>query len=218
MKYTKFQNKKIAKRWTLDEIRIAFEKFMTVNGRYPTVLDLDKEAWLPTSRMIQRRFGGMVKLRVLLELDSASDHTRGEHRSKISKMIYDRAKLYEEEFYNHLIALIPEVRVHEHRILRPGGICCDFFIYTDDKHGIVVDLFYAQDFFSASRIILIKAKRYAGITFPIYFVLMENPELSQALIDDLVANKKISLPENIKVLVESEFKKIMPWKQAVVAN
>lgn len=179
--------------------------------KYPSTLDFDKVDFLPTSRYIQRNFGGIVKLRGLLKLDAISDYTKGEYRSCIAKAGYHRAVKYEEVFYNYLISKIPEVQVHEHKIIRPGNICCDFFIYTNSQQGIAIDLFYAQDIFSLARVINIKLKRYSNLKISVYFILIENLILSQDQIDLLMQNRKLLLPKNIKVITEKLFKQnIMP--------
>lgn len=193
-------------KWTLEDIRIGIEHYKSIFGNYPSTLDFDKVDYLPSSRLIQRNFGGIIKLRELLGLNTAADYTKGEYRSVIASKTYKNSIKYEEEFYNYLISKIPEISVHEHKILRPGNICCDFFIYTDQKNGIVIDIFYAQDIFSLARIIIIKTKRYIGLKYPIYFVLVGNRAIPQHQIDMLVKNKKILLPYNINIITEDEFK------------
>lgn len=151
-------------KWSLEQIKDGLERYKNDHGRYPSTLDFDKVDYLPTSRYIQRNHGGVVNLRKLLELDCEHDYTKGNLRSSVAKESYKRAGVYEEEFYKYLVSTIDEVRVHEHKIMRPGNICCDFFIYNakgDD--GVVIDLFYAQDMYSLARIVNIKLKRYKNL-------------------------------------------------------
>lgn len=206
--YRKSGKKKIARIWTIDQIRTAVESFNQKAGKYPSTLDFDKTDFLPTSRFIQRNYGGVVKLRALLGI-SISDYTKGEYRSGIAKVGIQRSNEYEDRFYSYLLSKIPEVRVHEHKILRPGRICCDFYIYTSSKEGIAVDLFYAQDLYSLSRIITIKVKRYSKLKIGVFFVLIENSDISQETIDKMISNKKILLPKNIKVLTEKHFERVV---------
>lgn len=193
--------------WSLEEIQKGLEYFKTLNGRYPTSREIDKFDYLPSARSIQRSHKGLVSMRTSLGFDEAiTNYTKGAIRSDKAKETYVNAVDYESKFYEYLISKIPEVRVHEHKILRPGHVCCDFFIYTSNKRGYAVDIFYAQDSFTLQSIIRIKSKRYQNLKFKVYFILVGNDSITQQEIDNLMENKKIPLEDNIKVLIESEFK------------
>lgn len=193
-------------KWTLEKIQAGIEHYKNLYGKYPSILDFNKVDFLPTARMVQRNFGGIVKLREKLNIDSASDYTKGEHRSSIARNTYARAVDYEEAFYNFLINKIPEVQVHEHKILRPGRVCCDFFVYTTDTRGVAIDLFYAQDLYSLGGVVNIKLKRYAQITYKTFFILVGNNNISMEEIERLLENRKALLPKHIRVVTESFFK------------
>jgi hypothetical protein len=98
------------------------------------------------------------------------------------------------------------MRIHEHKVIRPGDVSCDFFIYTSDTEGVVLDLFYAADLINVSNIINIKYKKYLGVKFSVLFIVVGNEKISQSAIDNMVKNRKISLPAFMKVVNESEFK------------
>lgn len=148
-----------------------------------------------------------MSLRKLLGFkEELIDHTKGPLRSVKAKLMYANAVDYETEFYKYLITKLPEVRVHEHKILRPGHVCCDFFIYTSNNNGYAIDIFYAQDLFTLQRIIRIKYLRYSEIKFKVYFVVVGNNSIKQGEIDLLLKNRKIKLPDHIVVTTESDFK------------
>lgn len=176
--------------WSLEKLRIGLEKYKEIYHKYPSTLDFDKVDFLPSSRLIQRNYGGIVRLKEELELDCVTDYTRGEYRSKVARKTWNDAIDYECDFYNFLIAKIPEIQVHEHKILRPGHICCDFFIYTSNNGGFAIDIFYAQDLFSLSRVLNIKHKRYCELKILVYFVLVGNESIKQDEIDKIVNNCK----------------------------
>ncbi len=193
-------------RWTIDKIEKGILEFFDRYHKYPTTLDFDKVDFLPSSRLIQRNFGGIVKLKEVLKINDVKNCSKGEYRSKIAKAIYNESVEYEQIFYKFLITKFPEISVHEHKILRPGHICCDFFIYTSTNKGFAIDIFYAKDTFSLTGVVNIKCKRYATLNFPIYFILVGNNFIKQCDIDVLLYNKKNMLPNNIKVITEEEFK------------
>lgn len=194
-------------KWNIDNLKDGFNHFFDVNRRYPTSKEIDTFDYLPTVKTLQRSFGGLVELRKVLGLDTPSDHRTGITRSNVASDADQRAKKYEKEFHAYLISKIPEVRVHEHKIIRPGDTAADFFIYTEDSKGIVIDLFYAMDMHSLGGVINIKYKKYLDVKFPVYFVLVGNNEITQEVIDQKINNRKNQLPNHMSVLTENNFKK-----------
>lgn len=193
-------------KWTLENLRDGFRYFNDVYGHFPSAHEIDAFKYLPASRNIQRRFGGLVELRKTLGLGLYLDHTKGEKRSAEASKAISRAHNYEEVFYNWLISIIPQVRVHEQKRLRPGNVSCDYFIYTSDVDGFAIDLFYAKDIHSLSGILSIKSKRYRLVSCKTFLVLVENTDISQEGIDKLCNNKKNLLPRNVTIFTEHMFK------------
>ena len=193
--------------WTDDELLSGFRKYFEVYKRYPTALEIDAFEFLPTSRSIQRSYGGLVAIRKKLKIGDVIDYTKGAYRSKKASVAYKRAQDYEKLFYEYLISKVPEVRVHEHKIIRPGNVACDFFVYTGDTRGIAIDLFYTDEVRSISSIVNTKIKTYKNaIRYPIYFVLMCDNRVDQKKVDAITLNRKILLPDNITVTTEQHFK------------
>lgn len=191
--------------WTLDEIKAGFEAFATEYGRYPTALEIDAYEFLPSSRSIQRSYGGLVQLRGQLFPDEIQDFTSGEYRSKIAGATFRRSQAYEASFYDKLCTCFEPIAVHEHKVMRPGQVTSDFFIYVDAVSGVCLDLFYAKDLFSVRGVINDKLHRYGKLECQVVFVVMHDGTLTQADIDDLLQNKQTKLPYHIKVLVEENF-------------
>ncbi len=193
--------------WNLENIKEGMEKYKIMYQKYPSTLDFDMVDFLPSSRLVQRNYRGIVKLKQLLHLDDVHDFTKGEYRSKVASAMYKNAVDQEEGFYNYLASKMPEIHIHEHKILRPGHICCDFFVYTSASHGFAIDIFYANDLFNLSRIITNKAKRYSTLgTLPVFFVLVGNSEINQEQVNIMVNNKKDKLLPSIRVYTDEFFK------------
>lgn len=192
--------------WTKEEVLTGLNHFYKLYSRYPTAIEIDSFEYLPSSRSIQRQFGGLVALRRELIPNSHSNYTQGEHRSSVASEASRRAAKYEEEFYNFLCSHFDPVAVHEHKIMRPGNIASDYFVYFSPDKGLVLDLFYAKDLRSLGGVINIKNKRYASLPFKIIFVLVGNDDINIKTVRDLLARRKKSLPDNILVDTESNFK------------
>ena len=209
-KYPNIQKRKDGKatyrqRWSLKNIRDGFLYFYDLHNHYPVAYEIDDFNYLPSARSIQRTHGGLRMVRKKLSIGE-EDYACGDFRAIQASKADKRALLYEMEFYNFLISRVPEVRVHEHKIIRPGNINSDFFIYTTDKFGIVLDLFYARDIRILGGIINIKLKRYININYQTFFILVGNDSIPQFKIDLLVKNRKNKLPPHIKVVTEDYFK------------
>ncbi len=192
--------------WKIENLKDGLNYFFEIHGRYPTVKEVGIFDYLPTSRTIQRSFGGMVSLRKTLGLSGPSDFTTGDSRSNVARDGDLRAQKYEKEFYDYLVSKIPEMRIHEHKIIRPGDTAADFFIYTSDRDGIVVDLFYAVDMHSLGGVVNIKSKKYDEVKYLVYFVLVGNKNLKQEDIDVKIKNRRNQLSKHIVVLTEDNFK------------
>jgi hypothetical protein len=85
-------------RWNLQNLKDGFEYFFELYNRYPTVKEIDTFEYLPTSRTIQRSFGGLMSLRKELGLDSPTNFSSGVTRSNKAREVDKRAKKYEEDF------------------------------------------------------------------------------------------------------------------------
>lgn len=191
--------------WTIENLKDGFDLFYDINGKYPTSGETDTFPFLPTRKTIERRFGGMVKLRETLCLDVPFNLTKGHTRSVVAKEAFKRAQDYEKDFFNELIKKIPEVRVHEHKIMRPGDTASDFFIYTNKNEGIFIDLFYAKDMHSLSGVVRIKSLKCLELKMPIYFILVGNTNISQEMLNQLNSNRKIKLLDNINIITHEHF-------------
>lgn len=199
-------------RWSLENLRDGLQYFFELNNRYPKATEVDAFGYLPSSRAIQRSYGGLVELRTKLGIGGPTHFGRGETRSAIATVAKKRAQDYEEAFYNFLISKITEVRIHEQKVFRPGNVQCDFFIYGLGREGIILDLFYAENLRNLAIIINIKVKRYSTIKSPVYFILVENEAIQQSEIDVLVKSKKNELPNNIHIETEKIFKETLNEK------
>jgi len=205
-KLRKFQNGRQEK-WTLEQIQAGLEHFRDSNGRYPSSREIDHFEYLPSARSIQRSLGGLESIRTELGFDpSLTNLTKGSIRSAKVKEIINNSIEHEKSFYEYLVSQVPEIRVHEQKILRPLNKRCDFFIYTTDTSGFAVDIFYTKDLFNFSRNVHIKLKNYRDVTCQVYLVVVGNTEIDQKQLDTLIANKKTSCPKHLRVLTEKHFK------------
>ncbi len=90
--------------------------------------------------------------------------------------------------------------------MRPGNVNCDFYVYLTPVSGFVIDVFYAQDIRSLTRIVQIKLSRYSLIDQETYLVLVGNDSILQQAIDQKMNNRKNLLPKHIRVMTEEMFR------------
>ncbi len=99
--------------------------------------------------------------------------------------------------------------MHEHKLIRPGSVSCDFFVYTDQSSGVIIDIFYAASIVNLVNVVNIKLKRYKLVTPPTYLIVVGNDYLTQNLIDSKVRMKRFPLPSHVVVCSEKYFKEII---------
>ena len=191
-------------KWTLEKIKYGLDEFYKSNNRYPSALEIDEYSLLPSSRQIQRRFGGLKELRRSLGLPEEDlDYTKGKTRSDVAKTIGIRGKNFEKEIYALLINKFGEIFVHQQKPFNNYKSRADFFIYAKDyKFGI--DVFYPKDLHSFVCCVNIKEKIYSNLDFNMIFLTI-NPSVNQTLIDKFLSRRKNKTPH--KVMDFDEFKK-----------
>lgn len=192
--------------WTKEELTSGFNHFKQLYGRYPTAQEIDTFPYLPSARSIQRSFGGLVNVRKELFPSEISNYTTGSHRSDVAKRTYANGRSYEEAFYLYLIEHFPEIAVHEHKVIRPGQVNSDFYIYLDEHTGIVIDIFYADSIINLINVVNIKLKRYSLIIPETYLVVVGNLSIAQEAINKKVMNRRVPLMSHISIASEDYFK------------
>ncbi len=127
--------------WTIEKIKMGFEKFFKEYDRYPTVLEIDSYKHLPSSRQLQRRWqGGVCQLRKELGL-KITNFANGEQRSKIATFINKRGTDKERQIQKILIEYFGEICVHEQKPFNNYSGRFDFLVYAQDKK-FAIDVFY----------------------------------------------------------------------------
>ena len=191
-------------KWDLNKIKCGLEEFYKLNKRYPSALEIDGYPPLPSSRQIQRRFGGLKELRKLLGLpDGDLDHTKGKIRSNVAKIIGERGKSFEKEIYAFLVNKFGEIFVHQQKPFNNYKSRADFFIFAKDyKFGI--DVFYPKDLHSFVCCVNIKEKIYINPDFDMIFLSI-NPDINQSLINAFIDRRRNNTLH--KVMDFDEFKK-----------
>jgi hypothetical protein len=192
--------------WTKEELLAGFQHFKELHGRFPTAHEIDIFPYLPSARSIQRTHGGLVSLRQELLPEDIANYTLGEYRSAKAKTVFANGQSYEAEFYNYLVKHFDPIAVHEHKVIRPGNVNSDFFIYITENVGVIIDIFYAESIRNLINVVNIKLKRYSLVSSETYLVVVGNPDISTEDIAAKVANRKNSLPRHIHVITELTFK------------
>lgn len=197
--------------WTEDKIKEGFNKFFQKHGRYPKVQEIDVFDSLPSSKQLQRRFGGVRVLREKLGLPIL-DYTKGEERSNMASIIGKRGVEAEKATRLILIEHFGEMFVHEQKPFNDYLGRFDFFVYGKNKK-FGVDVFFSSDYNSLVRCINQKERTYKNVDYDL-ILLQANPEISQDTINNFIIKKKRALKSNVVVLSYQGFreyiKKIEP--------
>jgi hypothetical protein len=193
--------------WTMDALKSGFEKFHQEHGHYPTCDEVDNCDYLPSARQFQRRFNGLTKFREIIGLSDV--HLgKGAFRSAISSKIGQRGSDAERKLEKILINHFGEPFVHIEKPINPQlrRIRYDFFIFAKNyKFG--VDVFCSDTKKNIMKNLDIKIDSYRSTSFPLYLVIGD-PNIPQAILDDVVISKTIKpLPNNLILVSWDKFLK-----------
>lgn len=192
--------------WTKDQIIAGVRSFTEKEGRFPKAHEFDSFEHLPSSRSIQRVYGGLRKLKADLGITDVYDS--GEYRSNLCVAINKRGREDEDRVGRLLDQRFEEVFVHRERLVGEKlKQRLDYVVYyRGGKFG--VDVFYADSLPNLATILGIKGKKYADFRQRLYFV-QTNPLLNPADIKLLVERKDIPLRNNVCVVSEKDFENVI---------
>lgn len=202
--------------WTLEKVKEGFEKFFGLYNRYPTAYDIDDFDFLPSSRQIQRKFGGLVNLRKELGL-KVKNYGKDEERSSLVSSFNIRGRQYENIVYTLLKEYFDEKFIHiEKPVNRKLGEeydsknRYDFYVYAKPRN-FAVDVFGTNDSRGVVKILNIKENKYIKIktTDDLYFIYF-GENINKNKIDNWIKNRKNKFPENWKILDKVDFEKKLP--------
>lgn len=200
--------------WTLEELKLGLEHFYQENKRYPTSHEFDTFPYLPSSRQIQRTFGGLVKLREKLGLPQ-TDLTTGQHSRDRARKINFRAHKIEQEVYDILKKQFRVEYVHrEYFFTDDKRTRTDFFIYTKTD-TFSVDVLYPSNKANLTGCLNSKMRSYKNRlnNYEVIFLMM-NKEITQEEIKKILSNKKNKLPSYQKVMDLENFRDFLKTKKS----
>lgn len=190
----------MAEEWSKEKIKSAFDEYVKLNGRLPTAPEIDHSSTLPSSRQIQRKFGGLRALRAELGYE-ITDFGSGDFRSQIAKTHGRRGSDAERLLEQKLIDRFGELFVHTEKLYGQGKNRVDFFVYAQNSN-FGIDIFTTETTRDLQKNINIKVDKYIDFPtdIPLYFAL------SSTLLTEIDVKKSLSnmsklakLP-NLKVL------------------
>ncbi len=197
--------------WTIEKIKEGFDKFFKENGRLPTSPEIDKLDYLPSSRQIQRRFGGLEAIRKDLGYSDVN-FGRGDFRKQNSFKVGLRGKNSEQELEKLLQEKFGEVFVHSEKPFFYGTnkIRVDFYIFCPDGN-FGVDIFFTENIRDLQKNINIKLDKYGDFKDKLYFVL-DGGLITQVDIDLYSDNKTKKMNDNMEIITKENFLEIIKNK------
>lgn len=211
------KTQKLGQQWKLEDIKDGIEEFFKRHGKYPTATEFDLFEHLPSSRQIQRRFGGLIELRKTLSLKGQKDYTKGDHSSKRAKKINKRSHTLEKKVYDYLKDRFGVEFVHrEYLFTDDGRSRTDFFVYDLDGN-FSVDVFYPRDRHSLIGCLNSKLSKYGNnllLQYPVIFLQMNN-DIDEGVIKNILENKKKSLRSKQSLMTWNMFKKFCAKRGAL---
>lgn len=198
--------------WTLDKIKAGFDRFFELYQRYPTSYDVDNFDFLPSSRQIQRKYGGLPNLRKMLQLE-VENYTKGQSRSDKVSEINKRGRQYENIVFNLLKGYFNEVFIHVEKPTSKLAPIYDskdrynFYVYAKPSN-FAIDVFEASNTRGLINIVNIKEKKYNKIStneklYLIYF----SENIDKIKLNNWLGNRRNKLLNKYILLNIDEFEK-----------
>lgn len=198
-------------RWTTEKIRDGFERFQREHGRLPIAPEIDQLDYLPSSRQIQRAFGGLKKLRFALGYKEIN-FGKGKYRSQIALRTNKKGREVELELEKILRGKFNEVFVHTERIFDNSKNRVDFYVYSPSGN-FGIDVFYTDTIRDLQKNINIKIDKYLKFPHQLYLVVANSKFLQEDL-DVYSKVKKKKLPSNALVLTMQVLLTLLESKDA----
>lgn len=190
--------------YTIQVLKEGFERFYSENGHYPSALEIDACPYLCSSRQIQRKFGGLIKLRKLFELEDLS-YAKGEHRKRTWAKADGLSLISEKDVSDFLKNRYGEICVHEEKKYGDGRNRVDFYIYA--KEDFAVEVFNTYTRHGIIGNINSKLRKYNDFTYKLFFVVTGG-DFKQSGIDKMITRKKkLVLKPNMRCVCLNEFKR-----------
>lgn len=198
---------------TVENLKEAFEKFLEENGHYPSSGEINSCWYLPNTKFIDRKFGGLKKLREEIGIKDI-DMRKGSVRGGVCIAINERGREYEEIIHKILCDKFGEIAVHREKIFGDQNRCrSDFFVWSGNGN-FVVDVFYPRDIQSMGGCLTNKVKKYDDENmnqFPVIFLMMNN-EIPKERIEIYKSRMKKKLLKNQRVMYISDFEDFLKRK------
>ena len=189
--------------WTLKKIKDGFEKFRKEHGLLPTAYEIDHTSYLPSSRYIQKRFGGLECLRT--EFGYSDTHFgKGTSRSIIAQSVGTAGRLLEAEFGQELTQLFSPDCIEIEKSF-DGRRRVDFYIITEEE-SFGIDIFNAQTMQTLQSSVNIKLRKYNSFS-DLLFLTVASEHITQKELDVYTANRKTPLPGHISLITLKRFRR-----------
>jgi hypothetical protein len=196
--------------WTIERIKEGFERFRSENSRLPIAPEIDKLDYLPSSRQIQRKFGGLEKLRTVLGYQD-THFGKGAYRSEIANKSNAKGRDAEISLEKILREKFQEVFVHTERVFDDSKNRVDFYVYCPDGN-FGIDVFYTETMRDLQKNINIKIDKYQKFPNQLFLVVGNN-NFEQKELDAYMISKKKALPKNTTITNLKTLSEIIKYKR-----
>ena len=192
--------------WTEEKIRIGFNRFYIEHNRLPRAHEIDSITYLPSSRLIQKKFNGLEKLRTKFGF-TETHFGKGVFRSDIANKANILGYNYERELEKLLCTQFGEVFIHSEKMLTTSKVRVDFFVYSPSGN-FAIDIFHSGTMRTLQSNVNIKINKYAKHKEKIYLISANN-KIDQETLDSYVNAKTNTLPLNIQLITYPNFMKLI---------
>jgi hypothetical protein len=198
----------------MELVKEGLERFLKENGHMPTGPEIDTCSYLPSARQLQRKFGGVKKVRAALGYED-TDFGSGTFRTQSSTKTTKRGTQAERDLEKYLVGHFGELYVHTEKRYGLRGQRIDFVVFSPDGN-LGVEIFCTETRRNMADNINIKVDKY--VDFPknlqLFFVVA-NDKFSQEEIDSFCRNwsKLKRIPSAKVVSLKTFYEVVSPMRR-----
>ncbi len=181
----------------MEKLRDGFEVFRSVHGRLPTAHEIDALPYLPSSRFIQKKFGGLEDARKSLGYIN-THFGKGSYRTDIALRVNKRGRTAELSLQEILQKKFGKPFVHIETMFGLLKNRLDFYVFCPNGN-FGIDVFHTDSWRSLQSNVNIKMNKYGEFSEDLYLV-SAGSTCTQEQLDAFSLSKSKPLPANIKLL------------------
>ncbi len=191
--------------WSSQRIHEALVRFTQLHGRYPTAHEIDDHPDFPSSKHIQRRFGGLIRIRQALGVFPEPNLTKASKTGSQIDATIERTQVGKARIVNALATRIAKGTAHMDVTLTDDQRTRVDFRVGHRTGVTLVTVVAPKDRRTLLGCLKSKEMTYSQIGLAQYAVIIVVLGISSGELDIVRSRRKRPTPKHIRIMSEEGF-------------